>query len=150
MKKDLFQIINNIIDGMENVSISDNHYEDYFFKSGFSCSGVFIGFDFFSESDRHNYDKVIRAINKKRNLKIFFDNYGRCVVGIAILFKTDYETVHFIEESKKSAHDSFWEKDHSLRVSGVSDDERLKIMNDFHKENVRLFLESFQKIVKIA
>lgn len=150
MKKYLFQIVNDIIDEMENVSIRDNHYTDNYFCSGFDCPSVFIGFDFFTDKDRQNYNKVIRSLNKKKNLKIDIIKYTYYVAGITVFYKNDFETVHIIEESKKAANGSYWEMDHSLRVSDIPYDERLKIMDDFHKKNVRLFLESFQKIVKIA
>lgn len=150
MKKSLFDIVAAVLPNSENIHIQDNTYTDSYFKTGFTCLGVFIGFDFFSDVDRANYDRVIRALNRKRNLSIDIIKNNGYVAGITVWFTSDYSVLTWIEEEKSKAVEIYWENDHDLRIRGFSDDARATIMNGIHFENVAAFLAKYSKVYKIA
>ena len=103
MKKSLFDIVAAALPDSENIHIEDNAYMDSYFKTGFTCPGVFIGFNFFSDIDRANYDKVIKALNRKRNLTVDVIKNNGYVAGVAVWFSSDYPVLSWIEEEKRKA-----------------------------------------------
>ena len=150
MKKSLFDIVAAVLPDSENIHISDNTYTDTYFKTGFTCPGVFIGFNFFSDIDRANYDKVIKALNRKRNLTVDVIKNNGYVAGIAVWFSSDYPVLSWIEEEKRKAVEIYWKNDHDLRVKGFPDNARATIMRGIHFENVAAFLAKYSKVYKIA
>ena len=150
MKKSLFDIVAAVLPDSENIHIDNNAYMDSYFKTGFTCPGVFIGFNFFSDIDRANYDKVIKALNRKRNLTVDVIKNNGYVAGVAVWFSSDYPVLSWIEEEKRKAVEIYWENDHDLRVKGFSDDARTTIMRGIHFENVAAFLAKYSKVYKIA
>ena len=150
MKKDLFNIVAAVLPDSENIHISDNVYTDTYFNTGFSCPGVFIGFNFFSDIDRANYNKVIKALNRKRNLTVNVIKNNRYVAGVAVWFSSDYPVLSWIEEEKHKAIEKYWENDHDLRVKGFSNNARATIMKGIHFESVAAFLVKYSKVYKIA
>ena len=150
MKKSLLDIVRACVPVSDNIRISENNYTDYYFRSGFTAPGVFIGFDFFGDSDRKNYDSALKALHKKKSLYVGVIKHTGCVAGVVVWFSSDAPTIHLIENEKWLASDAYWEKDHALRVAGVSDEERNEIMRIFDRENVRAFLDRFSKVKRIA
>ena len=152
MKKDLNTIISGIVDnlGSENISIQDNTYFDNYFETGFTCPGVFVGFNFFTEEDRKKLDKFIKAISRKKSLCYTVIKNTGYVAGISIRYSSDMPILNWIESARIAAHDSYWEYDHKLRNSGVSDTERITLMKCYHFENVSSFLSEYSKLYKIA
>lgn len=150
MKKSLFDIVAAVLPDSENIHIEDNDYMDSYFKTGFTCPGVFIGFNFFSDADRADYKKVIKSLERKRNLTVDVIKNNGYVAGVAVWFSSDYPVLSWIEEEKRKAVEIYWKNDHDLRVKGFSDDARVTIMRGIHFENVATFIAKYSKVYKIA
>lgn len=150
MKKSLFDIVAAVLPDSENIRIQDNTYTDSYFKTGFTCPGVFIGFDFFTDADRADYKKVIKSLERKRNLTVDVIKNNGYVAGVAVWFSSDYSVLTWIEEEKHKAVESYWQNDHDLRIKGFSDDARATIMRGIHFENVVAFFAKYSKVYKIA
>jgi len=150
MKKDLFNIVAAVLPDSKNIRIQDNTYTDTYFNTGFTCPGVFIGFNFFSGVDRDDYKKVIKQLERKRNLTVDVIKNNGYVAGVAVWFSSDYPVLSWIEEEKRKAVEIYWKNDHDLRVKGFSDDARAIIQKGVHFENVSAFLAKYSKLYKIA
>ena len=150
MKKDLFSIVAAVLPDSKNIRIQNNTYTDSYFNTGFTCPGVFVGFNFFSDADRADYKKVIKSLERKRNLTIDVIKNNGYAAGFAVWFSSDYPVLSWIEEEKHKAVEKYWENDHDLRVKGFSDDARATIMRGIHFENVAAFLAKYSKVYKIA
>lgn len=150
MKKSLFDIVAAVLPDSENIHIEDNDYMDSYFNTGFTCPGVFIGFNFFSDADRADYKKVIKSLERKRNLTVDVIKNNGYVAGVAVWFSSDYPVLSWIEEEKSKAVEIYWKNDHVLREKGFSDDARAIIQKGVHFENVSAFLAKYSKLYKIA
>ena len=150
MKKSLFDIVAAVLPNSKNIRIQSNTYTDSYFNTGFTCPGVFVGFDFFSDADRTDYKKVIKSLERKRNLTIDVIKNNGYVAGVTVWFSSDYPVLSWIEGEKRKAVEIYWKNDHDLRVKGFSDDARATIMRGIHFENVGAFLVKYNKLYKIA
>ena len=150
MKKSLFDTVAAMVPDSKNVHAEHNNYIDTYFNSGFSCPGVFVGFDFFVEDDRRAFSDFLRAIGRKKTLTVRIVKQSYCVAGVTVWNSADVPALDWIESEKAAAVAEYWNRDHALRVAGVSDNDRRDIMRKFYDDAVRAFQAKYNRVVRIA
>lgn len=150
MRKSLFDTVAAMLPDSRNVKLCDNTYMDNYFNTGFTCSGVFVGFDFFEEDDRRAFSDFLRAIGRKKFLTVRIVKQSYCVAGVTVWNSADVPTLDWIEEEKAAAVAKYWEGDHALRVAGFSDNHRRDVMQKFHDDTVQTFQAKYGRVIRIA
>ena len=150
MKKSLFDTVAAMLPDSRNIKLSDNTYIDNYFNTGFTCSGVFVGFDFFEEDDRRAFSDFLRAIGRKKFLTVRIVKQSYCVAGVTVWNSADVPALDWIEEEKAAAVAEYWNRDHALRVADVSDDDRAAIMRGVYADAVQAFRVKYDRVVRIA
>ena len=146
--------IEKLISGMNNASIREDIAKDYYFRSDLVFHEICINFYFADNSDRKEYGKILKAIGRKKNLYVFFENSDYHGAAIGIIPAAEADDFDFYNKRRHICHDEFWNTDHEMRIAGYPDSERLRELDELHKINTAEFLrdleERHKKIIHIA
>lgn len=126
--------------------VRENMYDDTYFKSGFKSSGLFVGFDFFSDADRADFDKFMLAACRLRSVSARIIKKSYNVAGVVFWLSSDAPVIDYIEARKREAVNSFWETRHALITDGMEPEQMRAALDDLHRENVAAFLSDFEKV----
>ena len=126
--------------------VRENKYDDTYFLSGFTAFGLVVGFDFFSDADRADFDKFMQAACRLRSVSARVIKKSYYVAGVVFWLSSDAPVIDYIEARKQEAVNSFWETRHALMSDGMEPEQMRTALDDLHRENMAAFLSDFEKV----
>ena len=126
--------------------ISADVAKDYYFGSGLEFECYELSFDFEDELQRNAYRKLLKKIERRKNLYIYFENskyFGGC---IGVIPASQAEDWKFWESRRLECAGKFEIMDHEMRINGVDDIDRYKKLNDFHAGNCKQFITDLERL----
>lgn len=135
--------LEKIISGID-YEARERVFIDTYFQSGITFNQLVINFDFAGREDVGKFEQILKKLNRKKSVYVFYKNYNRFGACIGIVEQKDAAELEFYHSWVARCSLNFNEVRHEYIMEGMDENLMLEKLDALHAENCRKFVAELE------